>query len=313
MSFRMLSARAEPDWDACEAVARHHGRSFHFASRMLPGDRRRAILAAYAYCRLADDIVDRPSVEREAIEAELYAWEREIDRPRHPVAVAFAEARARYGIPDQPVHDLFRGLHADRTVDEYETWEDLRGYCHYVAGTVGLIVAPILGCQDDSMLPRAAELGIAMQLTNILRDVGEDAAMGRVYLPAEDMDRFGISREDVLRRRSNDRFAMLIRFEIDRAHVLYRNALTAVPALCWSGRLTTLAAARLYAGILDQIETNPYDVMYRRAVVPRNRKARCTAAAIGEFISYSTPRRQSRRPAEIVPGTPGYDTEGWLA
>ena len=314
MNRRSAGATTEPDWEACAAIARQHGRSFFLASRMLGGGRRRAILSAYAYCRLADDIVDRPSGDAQETLSALEAWENELDFPRHPVAVAFAETRARYGISDQPVRDLFRGLQADLTTDRYQTWQELRVYCYQVAGTVGLIVAPIMGCQDASALPRAAELGIAMQLTNILRDVGEDAAMGRVYLPADDLESFGICRDDILDGAPGEAFADLLRFEIERARELYRRALTAVPALCFSGRMTTLAAARFYAGILDQIEANGYDVLQRRAVVPRASKARHAAAAFGQLVAVSTPRTTSNPARESAPlPVPDHDTEGRLA
>src|SRR5690606_9626648 len=140
------------------------------------------------------------------------------------------------------------------TVHRYETWTDLHEYCYLVAGTVGLIVAPILGCRDAQALPHAANLGIAMQLTNILRDVAEDSAMGRLYLPIEDLEAFGVTPEGVHSGRPEPGFALLLEFEIARARTLYAGALAGVPSLCPSGRFATLAAAGLYAGILDEIE-----------------------------------------------------------
>ena len=163
---------SQDDWALCRNTAKSLGRSFYLASRLLPTHRRQAILAAYAYCRTADDIVDRAnSVPAAKVEASLDDWERQLATPTHPIAVAFAAAREDFGVPEQPVRELLLGLRQDLSVDRYETWDDLQHYCHLVAGTVGLIVAPILGCRDSRALAHAATLGIAMQLTNILRDV----------------------------------------------------------------------------------------------------------------------------------------------
>ena len=143
------------------------------ASRCLPPARRRGVLAAYAYCRIADDIVDAVATRgSDASAAALASWEAQLETPRHPVAIAFANARAVFSVPEQPVHDLLIGIRMDLTTTRYETWPDLRSYCYHVAGTVGLMVAPILGCRDTRALSHAAMLGMAMQLTNILRDVG---------------------------------------------------------------------------------------------------------------------------------------------
>ncbi len=281
----VIPTGSEPqEWTVCRDVARTHGRSFYLASRMLGRERRRAIHAAYAYCRIADDIVDRADGDRAATERALDAWEAQIERPEHPIARAFARSRADYDIPKRPVYELFDGMRADLRITRYENWADLRGYCYQAAGTVGLIVAPILGCADARALPRAAELGIAMQLTNILRDVGEDGHMGRLYLPLDELERFGVCSERLLEGRSGPEFAQLMRFQVDRARALYRSALAGVPALSPAGRVTTLLAAGLYAGILDEIERSEFDVLQRRAVVSRTSKGRYAAIAAARFL-----------------------------
>ena len=286
MSLRQLPHKS--DWHACQQIARTHGRSFYLASRMLGPERRRSILAAYAYCRLADDAVDQSGGRIDVGWSALHDWEGQLDRPRHPVAIAFAEVRERYAIPDQPVRELFDGMRADLTISRYDTWPELRRYCHLVAGTVGLIVAPILGCRNPQALPMAAELGIAMQLTNILRDVREDAEMGRIYLPLDELAAFGIDPEALLAGEPGETFPDLLRLQIDRARSLYAHALSGVPSLSPGGRLTTLVAAELYAGILDQIEANRYDVFEQRAVVSRSTKARKLALASSQFIRGAT-------------------------
>lgn len=286
MSLRQLPHQS--DWRACQQIAKTHGRSFYLASRMLGPERRRSILAAYAYCRLADDAVDQSDGRIGDSWSALHDWECQLDRPRHPVAIAFAEVRERYAIPDQPVRELFEGMRADLTISRYGTWPELRRYCHLVAGTVGLIVAPILGCRNPQALPLAAELGIAMQLTNILRDVREDAEMGRIYLPLDELAAFGVDPEALLAGEPGETFRDLLRLQIDRARELYTHALSGVPSLSPGGRLTTLVAAELYAGILDQIEANRYDVFAQRAVVSRSTKARKLAQASSRFIRSAT-------------------------
>jgi phytoene synthase len=239
----------------------------------MPVGRRRGVLATYAYCRIADDIVDEAlSLETDDPAEALARWERELDYPSDPVAVAFADTRDRFDVPLQPVRDLITGARMDLNPAPYASWRELRIYCYHVAGTVGLMVAPILGCRDPRALPHAAELGIAMQLTNILRDVAEDAQMGRLYLPLDEIAAFGCDPEAILAGQPGPGFRDLIAFQIDRARSLYAIALKGVPALSPSGRFATLAASRFYAGILDRIEAMDYDVFRDRAYVPSRRK-----------------------------------------
>lgn len=300
-------------WMVCRETARTHGRSFFLASRMLGPERRRAIHSAYAFCRIADDIVDRAQSDPRTTERVLCDWEQQIARPQHPVARAFAWTRAEFSIPADPVHELIDGMRADLRVTCYETWPDLRGYCYQAAGTVGLIVAPILGCSDPKALPQAAELGIAMQLTNILRDVGEDGRMGRIYLPLDEMERFGVRPEHLLAGQPSPGFPLLLQAQIVRARTLYARALQGVSALSTAGQMTTLMAAELYRGILDEIEVDHYQVLQRRAVVSRRSKGRLAAGAVGSFV-----RLQAER-ASPVPKAPSLpvsrsrtDVEGGL-
>jgi phytoene synthase len=169
---------------------------------------------------------------------------------------------------------------------------------------VGLIVAPILGCQDRNALQHAAELGIAMQLTNILRDVAEDAEMGRLYLPIDELAAYGISPDDVLNGCPGRGFANFMEFQVIRARALYASAARGIPALAPSGRAATLAASRLYAGILDEIEVLDYDVFQRRAYVPSGRKARIMANVTCSWMTTFLPggSRLGPRQGEIQPG-----------
>lgn len=284
----------EADWQECIDIASTHGRSFYLASRMLTPERRRAVLSAYAYCRIADDIVDRMGEEgTEAAAEALRAWTHELDEPRHPVAVAFAHTRRVYHIPTQPILDLLAGVEMDFSISHYEDWDALHRYCYHVAGTVGLIVAPIFGCEDHRAMEYASDLGIAMQLTNILRDVREDAEMGRLYLPLDEMAAFGVDPADVLAGRPGPGFRDLMAFQVARARSIYDSALMGVPALLPSGRLATLAASHLYAGILDEIEAMDYDVFAGRAYVRNQGKMRSLSRATFRFVRMA-PRRRSR-------------------
>jgi phytoene synthase len=267
---------------------RQHGRTFYFASRCLPPERRRAVLATYAFCRVADDIVDATQAASvEAVATALERWKDQIDRPMHPVAIAFAATRAQYSIPVRPVHDLLTGIQMDLTTNRYSSWSELRTYCYHVAGTVGLMVAPILGCRDQSALHHAAGLGIAMQLTNILRDVAEDARLGRLYLPLDEIAAFGCDPEAILAGRPGPRFPALIEFQIQRARALYADAHCGVGALIPRARFTTLAASRLYASILTEIEALNYDVFSTRAHVSSARKVRALPSIASAFVRHS--------------------------
>lgn len=291
-----MPGSSPPDWAHCRDVVRSHGRTFYFASQFLPPPRRRAIHAAYAFCRVADDIVDRAPTTGTALAARaLDGWGAELDTPRNPIAVAFATARAIYGVPVEPARDLLRGVAMDLTPRRYATWDDLRLYCYRVAGTVGLMATPILGGTNPAALPRAVDLGIAMQLTNILRDVAEDARMGRIYLPLEDLAAFGCDPEAILAGYTSGRFRELIAFEIARARALYDSARLGIPSLCPAGKLTTLASAHLYGKILNRIEEQGCDVFAGRAYIPTSRKLGAMPTVAASFVRLYLPSLLSPR------------------
>lgn len=262
-------------WDGCASVLRHHGRTFFLASRLLASDKRRGAEAIYAFCRTADDIVDRAhDVGLEESRRQLDAWEAEIESPRSSVAMAFYATRERYAIPVRPAYDLIAGVRSDLTRSRFANWEELRHYCYCVAGTVGLLVAPLLGCRHESALQHAIELGIAMQLTNILRDVAEDAELGRLYLPDDELAAFGVDPDSVLAGRPTGDFVGLLRFQSARARDLYDSAAQGLSALDLSGQVATIAAGQLYSRILDEIERKEFNVFAGRARVSRRRKLR---------------------------------------
>ena len=172
----------------------------------------------------------------------------------------------------------------------FASWDELRRYCYHVAGTVGLLVAPILGCQDDAALPHAVDLGIAMQLTNILRDVGEDARRGRLYLPLDELAAFGCDPEAILSGRSSGRFRDLLAFQVARARDLYVQARQGIPSLSPAGQLATLAASQFYATILTAIEERDYEVFGARAYVPNGRKLAALPSVAAAFVRTAWPR-----------------------
>jgi phytoene synthase len=229
--------------------------------------------ALYAFCRVSDDLVDNNKPNREV---ELAAWRQRAlsDQPDedNPVALAWADTRARFHIPRQYAEQLLDGIAGDLTQTRYHSFAELSYYCYAVASTVGLMVMHIVGFDSKEAVPYAVKLGVALQITNILRDVGEDWRNGRLYIPLGELAAFGLSEADVARGRVDERWRALMRFQIARARHLFAEALPGIALLNRSGRLAIGAAAELYQAILDDIEANDYDVFNRRAHTSDHRK-----------------------------------------
>ncbi len=258
----------------CWEILRVHGKTFHVMAKLLGAERGDAIAALYGFARVADDLVDEraPDARPEEIRAELHRMLLELRRavagePVAPRWLVLGEAVRRYGIPLDPFDDLVRGLEMDLDGTIYRTSSELELYCYRVAGTIGLMITPVAGYREGTRaLEYAKTLGSAMQLTNILRDVGEDHARGIVYLPEEDLARFGFSREDLPRHVGEDGFRALIEFEIARARRLYAEGLGLIPLMTTArGRAAFQFAANAYGAILDKIRANEHDVITRRA------------------------------------------------
>ena len=275
----------------CRRVTREHAKSFYFCAHFLPPEKRRAIYAVYALCRLVDDEVDEADVrDEQGARAAVERWRGELEEvyrgrlarveesdasvKHSPVLVAWRDMLSRYRIAQELPLELMRGVLMDTYRKSYETWEELRVYCYRVASVVGLMSSEIFGYSRPDTLRYAEALGLAMQLTNILRDVGEDLALGRVYLPREDLRRFRVTEDDLRRGRVTDDFRALMRFEIERARALYREAEKGVPLLERDARFTVLLAARLYAAILRAIERADFNVFTRRAHLTLAQKLR---------------------------------------
>jgi phytoene synthase len=283
----------------CERFTKSHSRTFYIASSLLPPAKRRAVRALYAFCRVSDDLVDReggdPSSALEDWRALSNLWTDDRRpatgepyplhithyalRTNHLVALAWADTRLRYGIPGLYAQQLLDGVARDLEVTRYATFEELAAYCYGVASTVGLMAMHIVGFSTVDAVPYAVKLGVALQLTNILRDVGEDWRAGRVYLPRDEMEAFGLEEADLRAGQVDDRWRRFMRFQIDRNRRLYREAWPGISMLSRDARPAIAAAAGLYRAILIDIERHDMDVFTRRAHLSGWEKVRRLPAA----------------------------------
>jgi 15-cis-phytoene synthase len=259
----------------CSQITSAHSRSFYIASGLLPHSKRQAVRALYAFCRAADDIVDRGLEPRyESLHHYRHLTLADLPDCDHSISLAWTDARRRYAIPDSYAHQLLEGIESDLCVSRYPTFDELAVYCYRVACTVGLMSMHITGYSHSQAIPYAVRLGIALQLTNILRDIGEDWKRGRLYLPLDELEFFNIREADLDDFRVTEAWRLLMRFQIARARRFYREAAPGISLLHRDGRFAVHAAAVLYEGILDDIEAHDYDVFSRRAHVPGPRKLR---------------------------------------
>jgi phytoene synthase len=273
-------------YEECRRLNARHGRSYYLATLLLPAAKRPAIHALYAFARVADDIVDRPGVDPARAAAELDDLLRRLgDRDgANPVVAAVSDTIARWQIPLSLFDDFFAAMRLDLHVSSYQTWADLLGYMHGSAAVIGLQTLPILGALpglEQVAAPYARDLGLGFQLTNFLRDVGEDLGRGRVYLPVEDLDRFGVTVAGLRAGAVDDRFRGLMAYEIRRARGLLDTASLGIRLLDPTSRDCVRTALRLYGGILDEIEQADYRVLDRRVSVGLGRRAAIAAPALG--------------------------------
>jgi phytoene synthase len=285
-SAEKTSETLRADFLHCRRVTRRHARSFYLASFFLPRQKRDAPYALYAFCRRMDDTVDGSTSPPDAIRSAVARLESRVDEvyagrvPEVPGGKALASVVGRYAIPEYAFRELARGVLQDLEVSRYATVAELCGYAHRVAGVVGVMMAHVFGATSPAALEAAEALGQAMQLTNILRDVAEDWRASRLYLPLECLTRFGLGEADVALGCVDDRWRELLRHEIGRARAYYARAALGLPLLPDDGsRLTVAAMARLYGGILREIERCDYDVFAARRSVPTPRKLKLLFAA----------------------------------
>lgn len=287
------------DAAACRQIVRRHARTFWLASHFLPAPKRRAAFALYAFCRVADDMVDEAAEGRRTDVGErLAAYRRQLDsalagRPDGPVFRELARAASVHAVPAAVLHELLDGVARDCAPVRYARWDELALYCGGVASSVGEMCTHVFDVDGpaevrERALRHARTLGVAMQLTNILRDVGEDARHGRCYLPDDDLARFGITVPEVMQGRlaGDARWRAFMRFEIARARALYDDAMPGIALLAADARRCAMACAVGYAGILGAIERNGYDTFATRArlgTVARATVLWCSLRGTGAF------------------------------
>ena len=260
----------------CQQKAAQSGSSFYYSFLFLPEERRRAIIALYAFCREVDDVVDETSDDAVA-RTKLGWWRREVEsiyhgRPQHPVARALAEFVEPYGLQEARFQEVIDGMAMDLEYNAYPDFEALQVYCHRVAGVVGILSAQIFGFEDDRTLEYAADLGLALQLTNIVRDVGEDARRNRIYLPLHDMAEFGVTSDDIAKRRESESFRKLMDFQIARADSYYDRALGKLPPADRKAQRPGLVMAAIYRTLLREIRNDGAHVLTRRVALTPIRK-----------------------------------------
>lgn len=251
-----------------EAITAAHSKSFSLASGLLPEEKRSAVRALYAFCRTVDDIVDEVESKKDR-DFELDYWRNVVQTASYSaddlVATAWADTLVRYHIPRHYALQLIDGVARDLSQSRYQTFDDLATYCYGVASTVGLMSMYIVGFKGHEAVPYAIKLGVALQMTNILRDVGEDYRNGRLYLPREELVTYGIREEEIAAGHVTDNWRQFMKFQIDRTRQLYEESWKGVKLLEREGQLAIGAASVFYAGILEDIEKHDYDVFSRRA------------------------------------------------
>lgn len=279
----------------CEQKAASSGSSFYFSFLFLDADEKQAMTTLYAYCREIDDVVDEcsdPGVAR----TKLAWWRDEIARtfagsPQHPVGKALQHTIARYNLPREYFLEIIDGMEMDLDYNAYRTFKELSLYCYRAAAVVGLMAAEVFGYEDRRTLKYAHDLGMAFQLTNILRDVAEDARRGRVYIPEEDLERFKVSRDDIMHGRLDDNMRELLKFEGERAKHYYQQAFDHLPDGDRYRQRSGLIMAAVYQALITAIEDSGYQVFAQRINLSPPRKM---------YIAWQTARREKRRHLERI-------------
>ena len=252
------------------------GSSFYYAFLFLPPERRAAITAFYAFCREVDDVVDEVS-DTGVASTKLAWWRNEVHQafqgqPHHPVMQALQPLCATFGIEEALLQSVIEGCEMDLSQTRYLDYPSLSRYCHLVAGVVGEVSAKIFGQSDEATTQYAHTLGQAFQLTNIIRDVGEDALRGRIYLPVSELQQFDVKAHEILNRVDSDRFQSLMQFQAQRAHALYDQALSLLPPQDWRQQKPGLMMASIYRTLLREIEAQRFPVLKQRVALTPLRK-----------------------------------------
>lgn len=276
---------------AVESITKQFGTSYYFATRFLPNDLRRATYALYSFFRIPDEIVDNSNSKIETdILAELEDWEKMWHKAysgkitKYPILNLNAEIFKKYNIPYQYSLDFLKAMKQDVYTNRYDNYTDLQQYMYGSAAVVGLMMCYIIGFNNDKALDYAPYLGEAMQLTNFIRDIGEDyKERNRIYLPQEDMQKYNINEDIISKNKTTPDFIELIKFEIKKTRELYRKSDQGLKYLNQKGRFAVIMASRMYEAILDKIEKNNYDVFSKRARTSKREKIYILGKAALEY------------------------------
>lgn len=269
-----MSISVDEAYRFCRAIAHKHGANFSVGFRFLPKAKRRAVYAAYAYCRFADDIADDPG---EHIAERLDAWQSELEacyagHPTHPITIALGDALTRFDIPKSAFIALIDGCRQDMVKSRYETFEELVQYCDLVATSISDISLSIYGYRSDAAPAYGRNLATALQLTNVTRDIGDDLGRDRIYIPREELRRFGVEESELFARAENDRVKALIEFQITRAEEYFRAAEPLLGELSFDARFPTLLMGGIYATVLRKLRKDPLVAIRRRLSLTKLQK-----------------------------------------
>jgi len=274
----------------CQDKAAKSGSSFYYSFLFLPDQQRKAITALYAFCREVDDIVDS-NIDTAIKQTKLQWWRNEISalfnaQPQHPVTRALIPAIEQFNLPQEQFEEIIDGMEMDLHNNRYDSFKDLSLYCHRVASVVGLLAAEIFGYQDRKTQKYAHDLGMAFQLTNILRDVYEDARRNRIYLPQDELQQFKVSDSDIIQGETSDNFVELMKLQVQRAQGFYDKAITELPEADRYSQRAGLVMARIYQSILNEIVDDGYRVLQHRIKLTPLRKL---------WLAWKTIRQEKRR------------------
>ncbi|MBI3773923.1 MAG: presqualene diphosphate synthase HpnD [Gammaproteobacteria bacterium] len=279
----------------CQEEAAKSGSSFYYSFLYLPPEQRQAIMALYAFCREVDDIVDDCD-DANVARIKLEWWRHEVGQlyqgqPQHPVTQSLATAIKHFNLPQEYFLEIIDGMEMDLEQFSYPSFKELNLYCYRVAAVVGLLAAEIFGYEDRQTLKYAHDLGIAFQLINIIRDVAEDSHRGRIYIPLDEMERFGVSIDDILQRRMSNKVRDLMAFQAQRARQYYEKALAELPDVDRYRQRSGLIMAEIYLETLQEIENDGFRVVDRRTSLTPVRKL---------WLAWKTSRREKKRHRKLA-------------
>jgi len=285
--MKFMNASNKTQFKYARSLTAHHAKSFYFSASMLPREKRWATFALYGFCRYVDNLIDVPRPRREdEILAELDYLKNEIltsyrtGESEHPIIRPFIAVTKHFQISSEYALELIEGVKMDTHKNRYHDFEELYLFAYRVAGVVGLMMSPLLGYSDPAALVHAEKLGIAMQLTNILRDVKEDKEMGRIYLPLNELSEYNVTENDIFEERMTPELRRFMKMQVDRAHTYYDEADEGIQLLDRNAQFAIYSASKIYRGILKKIELRDYNPFLGRVFVPQRKKIRIVATEV---------------------------------